>query len=95
MGDSTLTDEQREAKVKDLDAMEAQMAEATTNGISQNITNAVGIYPAEKQLLQHERGRNWSPIVAQIPAALTDEGIASIKDKVEKLESHSCRPEVY
>ena len=86
MGDSTLTDEQREAKVKDLDALEAQMAEATTNGISQNITNAVGIYLLKNNYYSMSV-EELEPIVAQIPAALTDEGIASIKDKVEKLKA--------
>ena len=86
MGDSTLTDEQREAKVKDLDALEAQMAEATTNGISQNITNAVGIYLLKNNYYSMSV-EELEPIVAQVPAALTDEGIASIKDKVEKLKA--------
>lgn len=86
MGDSTLTEEQREAKVKDLDALEAQMAEATTNGISQNITNAVGIYLLKNNYYSMSV-EELEPIVAQIPAALTDEGIASIKDKVEKLKA--------
>ena len=86
MGDSTLTDEQREAKVKDLDALEAQMAEATTNGISQNITNAVGMYLLKNNYYSMSV-EELEPIVAQIPAALTDEGIASIKDKVEKLKA--------
>lgn len=86
MGDSTLTEEQREAKVKDLDALEAQMAEATTNGISQNITNAVGIYLLKNNYYSMSV-EELEPIVAQVPAALTDEGIASIKDKVEKLKA--------
>ena len=85
MKDSTLTDEQREAKAKDMEALDAKMTEATTAAIAQNVTNAVGVYLLKRNYYSMSV-EELEPIVTQIPAELTDEGIASIKEKVEKMK---------
>ena len=56
MSDTTLTDEQREAKGKEMENLENSMISAIKAGINKNITNG-GCTPAEAELLLHGCGR--------------------------------------
>ena len=87
MGDSTLTDEQREAKGKDLEALEAKMTEITNAGISQNITNAVGVYLLKRNYYNMSV-EELDPLMPQISATYAnDPAIIRIKENVEKLKA--------
>lgn len=86
LNDSTLTDEQRESKAKEIDALDIKMTEVMSNGIAQNATNATGVYLLKRNYYNMSV-EELEPIVAQIPASLTDESVASIKEKVEKLKA--------
>ena len=87
MGDSTLTDEQREAKAKDLEALEDKMTEATKAGINQNITNAVGVYLLKRNYYNMSV-EELDPLMPQISAAYAnDPAIIRIKENVEKLKA--------
>ncbi len=83
--DSTLTDEQRELKEKDTEAIYDKMTETMNAGIAQNATNAVGVYLL-KQNYYNMSVEQLEPIVTKIPAELTDEAIVRIKEKAEKLK---------
>ena len=86
LSDSTLTDEQRESKRTDIETLDAKMEEVSKAGIAQNITNAVGVYLLKRNY--YSMGvEELEPLVAQIPAELTDEAVTQIKDKVEKLKA--------
>lgn len=87
MTDTTLTDEQRQAKGKDIDKLEDKMLEILKTGINKNITNAVGIYLL-KQNFYYMDVEELAPLMAQIPAAYAnDEGIIKIKENVEKMKA--------
>ena len=87
MGDSTLTDEQREAKGKDLEALEVKMTEITNAGISQNITNAVGVYLLKRNYYNMSV-EELDPLMPQISATYAnDPVIIRIKENVEKLKA--------
>ena len=76
MTDTALTDQQREAKGKEMSALESKMMEVAKAGISQNITNAVGVH-----LLK-------SPLMPQIPATYSNDAtIIRIKENVEKMKA--------
>lgn len=84
MSDTTLTDEQRKAKSKEMETLQDKMMEVTKAGIKENITNPVGI-----QMLKHNFNymslADLEPLMAQIPAAYeNDEVIIKIKENVEK-----------
>lgn len=83
--DSTLTDEQRELKEKDTEAIYDKMTETMNAGIAQNATNAVGVYLLKRNYYNMSV-EQLEPIVTKIPAELTDEAIVRIKEKVEKLK---------
>ena len=86
LSDSTLTEEQLEGKRTDIDALGDKMEEVSKAGIAQNITNAVGVYLLKRNY--YSMGvEELEPLVAQIPAELTDEAVTQIKDKVEKLKA--------
>ena len=86
LSDSTLTDEQLEGKRTDIEALNDKMDEVSKAGIAQNITNAVGVYLLKRNY--YSMGvEELEPLVAQIPAELTDEAVTQIKDKVEKLKA--------
>ena len=86
LSDSTLTDEQLESKRTDIEALGDKMEEVSKAGIAQNITNAVGVYLLKRNYYSMSV-EELEPLVAQIPAELTDEAITQIKDKVEKLKA--------
>ena len=86
LSDSTLTDEQLEGKRTDIEALGDKMDEVSKAGIAQNITNAVGVYLLKRNY--YSMGvEELEPLVAQIPAELTDEAVTQIKDKVERLKA--------
>lgn len=87
MTDTTLTDEQRQAKGKDIDKLEDKMLEILKTGINKNITNAVGIYLL-KQNFYYMDVEELAPLMTQIPAAYAnDEDIIKIKENVEKMKA--------
>lgn len=86
MSDTTLTDEQREAKAKEMETLDKKMVEATNVAIAQNITNAVGIYLLKRNYYNMSV-KELDPLIAQIPAEYAnDEAIVKIKNNVEKLK---------
>lgn len=87
MSDTTLTDEQRKAKSKEMEALEGKMIDVTKNGIDKNITNAVGVHLL-KQNFYYLDVEDLDPLIPQIPAAYNnDETIIRIKDNVEKMKA--------
>ena len=87
MSDTTLTDEQREAKGKEMEALENKMMEVTKAGIQKNITNPVGVHLL-KQNFYYMDVADLDPLMPQIPAAYeNDEIIVKIKDNVEKMKA--------
>ena len=87
MTDTTLTDEQRQDKGKDIDKLEDKMLEILKTGINKNITNAVGIYLL-KQNFYYMDVEELAPLMTQIPAAYAnDEDIIKIKENVEKMKA--------
>lgn len=87
MSDSTLTDEQREANAKEMEALQEKMIEATKTGISKNITNPVGIQLL-KQNYYYMEVTELDPLMPQIPAEFAnDETIVKIKANVEKMKA--------
>lgn len=87
MGDSTMTDEQREAKTKDIDALDTKMKETMNAGIAQNITNAVGVYLLKRNYYNMSV-EELEPLMPQISAAYaSDPDIVRIKGNVEKLKA--------
>lgn len=87
MSDTTLTDEQREAKGKEMEALQDKMIETTKAGINKNITNPVGVHLL-KQNFYYLDVADLDPLMPQIPAAYeNDEVIIKIKDNVEKMKA--------
>lgn len=87
MSDTTLTNEQREAKGKEMEALQNKMMETTKNGISKNITNAVGVHLL-KQSYYYLDVTELDPLMPQIPAAYdNDEAIIKIKQNVERMKT--------
>ena len=68
MSDTTLTDEQREAKGKEMEALQDKMIETTKAGINKNITNPVGVHLL-KQNFYYLDVADLDPLMPQIPAA--------------------------
>ena len=87
MSDTTLTDEQREANGKEMEALEDKMIEVTKAGIKKNITNPVGVQML-KQNFYYMDVADLDPLMPQIPAAYdNDEVIIKIKNNVEKMKA--------
>ena len=87
MSDTTLTDEQRQAKGGDMDRLEKQMVEAAKTFICKNITNPVGVQLL-KQNYYYLDVAELDPLMPQIPAAYdNDEAINKIKNNVEKMKA--------
>lgn len=87
MSDTTLTDEQRQAKAEEMSALEEKMMEITKNGIAKNITNLAGI-TLLKQNYYYMDVEELDPLMPQIPAAFdNDERIVRIKENVEKMKA--------
>lgn len=87
MSDTTLTDEQRQAKGTDMDKLEQQMIETGKTFITKNITNPVGVHLL-KQNFYYLDVADLDPLMPQIPAAYNnDETIIKIKNNVEKMKA--------
>lgn len=87
MSDTTLTDEQREAKGKEMENLENSMISAIKAGINKNITNPVGVLLL-KQNYYYMDVADLDPLMPQIPAAYdNDEAIVKIKSNVEKMKA--------
>ena len=87
MSDTTLNDEQRDAKIKEMDVLENKMIDITKAAIKQNITNPVGILLL-KQNYYYMDVAELDPLMPQIPAAYdNDEIVNKIKGNVEKMKA--------
>lgn len=87
MSDTTLTDEQRETKGKEMENLENSMISAIKAGIKKNITNPVGVLLL-KQNYYYMDVADLNPLMPQIPAAYdNDEAIVKIKNNVEKMKA--------
>ncbi|MDO4165224.1 MAG: TlpA disulfide reductase family protein [Bacteroides sp.] len=87
MSDTTLTDEQREAKGKEAGELETKIMDAAKNGIVQNITNPVGIHLL-KQNYYYMDVNELDPLMPQIPETYAqDETIVRIKENVAKMKA--------
>ncbi len=84
MADTTLTDEQRAEKSKELNALEEEMTTITKEGINTNITNPVGVMLFKKNYYSLDN-EECDALLQQIPAAYqNDEVIVKIKEITEK-----------
>lgn len=84
MADSTLTDEQKEAKQKEGMLLEEEYDRAMKEGIQKNITNPVGIYLFKRNFYNNSTAENEA-LLQQIPAEFqNDEVIVKIKELTEK-----------
>lgn len=87
MSDTALTDEQREAKAKQMNDLEEQYIATAKEGIKQNINNAVGVFLLKKNHYYMDV-EELDPLMSQIPAAYNnDETIIRIKENVEKMKA--------
>lgn len=87
MSDTTLTDQQREAKGKEMNALEDKMVEVAKAGINQNITNAVGVHLLKGNYYYLDVSE-LEPLVPQIPAIYSNDAvIIRIKENVEKMKA--------
>lgn len=84
IGDSTLTDEQREAKLKEAEQFEKEYGEIVRNGVTKNIGNPVGIF-LFKQTYYNNSAKENEELLAKIPANYqNDPQIMDIKKLTEK-----------
>ena len=84
MSDTALTDEQREAKAKQMNDLEEQYIATAKEGIKQNINNAVGVFLLKKNHYYMDV-EELDPLMSQIPAAYNnDETIIRIKENTNK-----------
>ena len=87
MSDTTLTDEQREAKGKEMNDLEEKQMAVVKSGIAKNITNLAGV-TLLKQNYYYMDVNELDPLMPQIPAAFdNDERIVRIKENVEKMKA--------
>jgi len=87
MSDTTLTDEQREAKGKEMNDLEEKQMAVVKSGIAKNITNLAGV-TLLKQNYYYMDVNELDPLMPQIPAAFdNDERIIRIKENVEKMKA--------
>ena len=85
--DSTLTEEQSNAKGKEIEALQDKSVNVLKDAISQNITNAVGVHLL-KQNFYYMDVEELDPLMPQIPATYdNDEAIIKIKANVEKMKA--------
>lgn len=87
MANTTLTDEQRAEKAKQMNELEKQYTAVAKEGIKQNIGNTVGVFLLKKNHY-YMSVEELDSLIPQIPAAYdNDETIIRIKENVEKLKS--------
>ena len=84
LGDTLLTDEQREAKLKEAAQLEAEYSAALKEAVKKNIGNAVGIHLFKRTFYENSIDEN-DALLQQIPANFqNDEAIVKIKEMTEK-----------
>lgn len=84
LGDTLLTDEQREAKLKEAEQLEAEYSAALKAAVKKNIGNAVGIHLFKRTFYENSVDEN-DALLQQIPANFqSDEAIVKIKEMTEK-----------
>lgn len=87
LSDTTLTDEQREAKGKEIEGLQEKMIAVAKDGIAKNITNPVGIHLL-KQNYYYMDVNELDPLMPQIPAMYDqDERIVQIKANVKQMKA--------
>ncbi|RGN45767.1 MULTISPECIES: TlpA disulfide reductase family protein [unclassified Bacteroides] len=85
--DTTLTVEQRDAKIADIDAKDAEMTDVISGTIKENITNPVGVHLLSQfnYIMDYE---DIEPLLGQIPEQYqSNERLARLKEQVEKAKS--------
>ncbi len=86
MSDTTLTDEQRHAKIREIDSMQNKEIEINKAGVSKNITNPVGVHLLKNNHYYYGVDE-LDLLMPQIPAEFSnDETIVKIKGNVEKMK---------
>ncbi len=84
LSDTLLTDEQREAKLKEAAQLEAEYSAALKEAVKKNIGNAVGIHLFKRTFYENSIDEN-DALLQQIPANFqNDEAIVKIKEMTEK-----------
>lgn len=84
MGDTTLSDEQKEAKLKERSQLEEQYQKVIKEGVQKNITNAVGVSLFQQTFYDNTTDENEA-LLKQVPANYqNDETIVRIKELTEK-----------
>ena len=80
--DTTLSDEQRQAKMNELEAKEEKAMDMIYNTIEQNITNAVGIHllPSYASAFSEEKQQ---ALVEKVTAEIVNDTIIRIKDHLD------------
>jgi peroxiredoxin len=80
--DTTLSDEQRQAKMNELEAKEEKAMDMIYNTIEQNITNAVGIHllPSYASAFSEEKQQ---ALIEKVPAEMVNDNIKRIKDHLD------------
>lgn len=87
MSDTALTDQQREAKGKEMEALENKMVEVAKAAINQNITNAVGVHLLKNNFYYLDV-EELDPLMPQIPGLYSNDAtIIRIKDNVERMKA--------
>lgn len=84
MGDSNLTEEQKEANMKEIDQLQKELLNVYKEGIEKNITNPVGIHLFKMNYYNMDTAEN-SALLQLIPVQFqSDEAIIKIKEMTEK-----------
>ncbi|WP_303012696.1 TlpA disulfide reductase family protein [uncultured Bacteroides sp.] len=84
MGDSSLSDEQKEAKQKEGAQLEEQYDKVIKEGVQKNITNPVGVFLFKQTFYNNSTAENEA-LLQQVPANFqNDETIVRIKELTEK-----------
>lgn len=80
--DTSLNDEQRQAKMNELEAKEEKAMDMIYNTIEQNITNAVGVHllPSYASAFSEEKQQ---ALLEKVPAELVNESIKRLKDHID------------
>lgn len=83
MGDTSLSDEQKEAKQKEGAQLEKQYDKVIKEGVQKNITNPVGVFLFKQAFINNSTEENEA-LLQQIPANFqNDKTIARIKEMTE------------
>ncbi len=87
MSDTSLSDEQREAKTTEMNNLQEKMVAGIKESIKQNITNTVGIHLL-KNNFYYLKENDLEPLLPQIPAQYkNDETIVKIADNINKMKA--------